>query len=170
MAKLNYNEEVCTLCGQSITYLLPIDRGTVDILVAVVKCIEKKGMNCVHLTKEVLAQGFFKTPHQSGNITRPRAHGLVAPVKGDHLKGNFCVTDKGLDFLRGEKIPKYAILSKKDKRTLGYFEPETLTVQIDQFRKGDDYWEGVGFEIRAGKVVKDTSEFIKTKEPPIIKL
>lgn len=146
--KVNYKPEVCECCGQTCTYMLGVDRGTVTIMKKIARAVEKKGLNCLHLAKEgVLGHS------ELCNVLRPRFHGLIAFVEGDEMRGNYCLTTKGLHFLRGERIPKYTIVSKKESRQIGYFEPEKYTVSITDFNVGDDYWEGIGYNIESGKVV-----------------
>lgn len=150
--KMKYQPEICECCNQTKTYLLAIDRGTVDIVKGISRAIGKKGENSVHLTKEVLEQGFFSSHHQVGNVARPRAHGLVAKVKGE--PGYYLLTSKGAKFLRGDRIPKYAIISKVEGRQIGYFEEEKNVVAIEDFNSESDYWEGINYDIIDGKVVQ----------------
>jgi len=148
MNKPTYTAEMCDHCHQTITYLLGIDRGTVNIVKKIAKAIERKGINCVHIAKEGVL-----THNELCNIIRPRRHGLVAAVKDN--PGNFLLTTKGADFLNGETIPKYAIVSKSEKRQVGYFEPEVYKVNISDFNNASEYWEGINYEIREGRVVRN---------------
>lgn len=149
--KIKYEPTKCACCGQSETYVLPIDYGTVEIVKAIARCIEKKGINAVHLNKEVLAQGFFRSHHQIGNISRLRAHGLVAKVKGE--VGNFLLTKKGADFLQGQAVPRYAIMSKVEGKQVGYWDPENNMVTVKDFDMPGEYWEGIGYTIEEGRVI-----------------
>lgn len=152
MKHLDYKPEVCTCCGQSTTYVLPIDNGAVTILKAVARAIGDKGINCVHVNKELV--GKYLTPLDMTNMTRPRAHGLIAKVKGDGMKGNYLLTTKGAQFLRGERVPKYALMSKVEGHQIGYLEPDIHTVTINDFLAPGQKWEGIGYEIVEGRVVK----------------
>jgi hypothetical protein len=151
MTKINYQPEKCDHCGQTKTYLLGIDRGSVEIVKQVARAIGQKGINCVHVNKELV--GKYLTPIQMTNMSRPRSHGLIAHVRGEGMKGNYLLTRKGAAFLRGERIPKYAIMSKTENRQIGYFEPETETIAITDFNGSEDYWEGINYEIVEGNVL-----------------
>ena len=164
MTKIDYKPECCEFCGQTKTYLLPVDRGTVSILKAVAGCIREKGINCVHLTKEVLEQGFFTSHHQTGNISRPRFHGLVAKVEGKI--GNFCLTRKGAKFLKGEPIPRFAIISKEEHRQVGYYKPDEHQCVISDFFKEGEYWEGINFDIKEGEIV--VTPQVKSKQDQLL--
>ena len=150
--KINYTPEVCECCGQSKTYILAIDKGTVAIARGVYRAVADKGRNAVHIAKEVLEGGYIDY-NQRSNASRPRAHGLIAKVKGE--RGNYLITTKGADFLNRERaIPKYAIMSKVTGHQIGYFEPEKYQVTLDDVLKGDDeYWEAINYEISEGRVI-----------------
>lgn len=150
MSKINYTPEKCECCGQSKTYILAVDKGTTDIVKAFARFIGKKGINVAHVAKELLAAGYL-TANQRSNVARPRAHGLIARVKGENMKGNYCLTSKGAAFLRGEKILKHAIMDKVTKHQIGYFGTETVSVK--EFDGKGEYWEGIGYDIQEGRVV-----------------
>lgn len=154
-----YIPEKCECCSQSKTYLIPIDPGAVDILKAVAKAILNKGINCVHPRKEMevpktpnhdlMIKDGYLTSNQVGNLTRPRLHGLIAKVRGQ--PGNYCLTPKGADFLKGKSIPKYAIKSKVTGHQIGYWLEEKHQVTIKDFSSDEGYWEG--FYIKDGHVI-----------------
>lgn len=147
-----YQNEVCECCGQTMTYILAIDRGTVNIVKKIARAIGDKGINAVHLSKECLAKGYL-THHEVGNISRPRFHGLVAKVKGE--TGNYLLTKKGAAFLRGEAIPRFAIISKAEHHQIGYHEGETERCTVHDFtKKGEPYWVGIGYDVDEGRVIK----------------
>jgi hypothetical protein len=152
MEKITYTPEKCGSCEQTTTYILALDRGTVKILKGIARAIGEKGINCVHIAKEVLARGFV-TVNERSNIARPRAHGLIARVKGENMKGNYLLTKKGAAFLRGERVPRFAIMSKTKGHQVGYLEPEKHTVSIRDFDAKGEYWEGIGYDIVEGRVV-----------------
>ena len=164
--KPNYKPQKCECCGQTTTYLLPIDRGTIDIVKAIAAAINRKGQNNVHPRNEMeisapdhglnsatmIKEGYL-TSNQVGNLSRPRFHGLIA--KSRYGTGYYLLTKKGADFLRGKEIPRYAIVSKAEKHQVGYFEPELFSVTIKDFTSEDEYWEGINYTIQDEQVVRD---------------
>lgn len=156
-----YKPEQCQHCSQTTTYLLPVDRGASVIMVAMSAAIRKKRLNAVHGTKEMMipakewsmdmAREGFLTVNHIRNLGRVRIHGLIASVKG--ARGSFCLTPKGAQFLKGQDIPKYAIRSKSQKKTIGYFEPDKYrtTIQAEMAKLGS--WEGIDYDIVDGHVV-----------------
>lgn len=148
---IEYAPDVCGECGQTKTYILAIDRGTVNIVKKIARCIGDKGINAVHLSKECMAKGYL-THHEVGNISRPRFHGLVAKVKGE--TGNYLLTKKGAAFLRGEAIPQYAIISKAEHHQIGYFEEEKCKVTVHDFSSKGEYWQGIGYDVEEGRVIR----------------
>ena len=153
-------EEKCDCCGQTTSYLLAMDKGSVHIVMAIAKAVKKKGINAIHPRKEM--EGTYLTSNQVGNLTRPRAHGLIAKVKGN--AGNYCLTQKGLDFLNGSRIPKYTVMSKVEKRQVGYFEEFKYHCTINSFISVEDYWEGTGFEIKQGSVIRNVPAQQKSRQ------
>ena len=152
--KIGYLPEVCPMCKQSCTYLVGLDRGSVDILKAIAVFIRDKGVNAVHPRKELEGNGL--SSNQVGNLSRPRMHGLIARVKkeGQRVPGNYLLTAKGAAFLRGEPVPRYAIISKAEGHQVGYFEPETLTCKVADFNEpGEPYWDGIDFDIVEGGII-----------------
>lgn len=154
--KIKFEAPVCEACSQTTQYVLPIDRGTVDILRAISVAIGRKGINAIHPRKEMerekaaVGMGFL-TSNQVGNLSRPRFHGLIASLDG--AAGNYCLTKKGAKFLRGEAIPRYAIVSKSEGHNIGYFHPEELVCRIADFKDPEEYWEGIGYDIEDGKII-----------------
>lgn len=156
MKKTKYVPSTCTHCNQTTTYLLPIDKGTVQIIRAISKYIGRKGINVVHPRKEM--EGINLTSNEVGNLSRPRFHGLIARVKGE--KGNYLLTKKGADFLnRKTKIDKYAIISKETGHNIGYFEPGQHLVSVDDFIDSNEFWEGTGYDIVSGRVITENDLF-----------
>lgn len=135
-----FKPDVCQCCGMTTNYLLPLDRGSAMILLDLLKAIDKKGKNEIHPTRELEFLGVKKW--YPSNMSRPRKHGLIAFVKGK--KGYYAITRKGGEFLRGKAIPKYAVISKKDECTAGYYDPQGFTVGFRQLLKDDEipFWEG----------------------------
>lgn len=156
---MNFIAEVCPCCGQTKDYALKVDQGTVDILKAIAMAVKEKGINCIHPRKEI--EGKLLTSNQVGNLSRARFQGLIAKVDIDGKKGNYCLTRKGLGFLKGDSIPSIAVISKVEKRLMGYWREDQYRCVITDFKNRDEYWEGVNYHIESGKVVTDTKEFIK---------
>jgi len=162
-----YNPERCSCCGQTETYLLPIDKGTVDILRAISRAVMFKGINAIHPRKEMevnesanvllfcydtmILEGNL-TSNMVGNLSRPRFHGLIARIKGE--AGNYCLTTKGARFLNGTPIPRYAIISKVTGHQEGYWQPEKYQVSIKDFYTDDICWEAINFEIKEGQIIR----------------
>lgn len=144
-----YKPELCPHCGQSTTYILSIDKGTVDILKQIARFIRRKGQNVVHPRKEM--EGDWLTSNQVGNLSRPRFHGLIARYKDE--PGNYVLTHKGAQFLKGEEVPKFAIASKTEHCQVGYWKPEEYRCTVSEFSADDEYWEGINYEIKEGMVV-----------------
>lgn len=147
-----FKPDICGACGQSKTYLIPIDRGTTEITRAIAAAIRVKGINAIHPRREMEPLGLL-TSNQIGNLSRPHRHGLIAKVKGE--PGNWCLTSKGSRFLRGERVPKFAIVSKVTGHQIGYFEPLRLTTTIQECLKAGERWEGIDFQIVEGRILKD---------------
>ena len=159
-----YKPEKCEHCGQSLTYLLAVDRGTVDIMKAISVAIKRKGINVIHPRKEIEISGRevsyqemvtegLLTSNQIGNLSRPGFHGLIAKVKGH--PGNYSLTGKGMAFLHGASISKFAIISKSSKRQIGYWEPIKFQCTLKDFRPDQEYWEIPDWEIKEGRVIKE---------------
>jgi len=149
----SYQAEVCDHCLQTTTYAIAIDKGTVDIVTRIARFIGGKGINAVHPRKEM--EGGYLTSNQVGNLSRPRLHGLIAKVKGE--SGNYLLTRKGAQFLRGESIPRVAIIQKAtgktEKSTIGYLQNDTVILK--DFENTVEYWEGINYSVEEGRVIKD---------------
>ena len=162
---MNFKPEICQCCGQSKTYALAIDKGTTDTLRAISIAIGRKGINIIHPRKEMewrskdISQGLI-TSNQVGNLTKARVHGLIAKIKGQ--PGNYCLTTKGANFLRGGEIPRVAIIDKVIGHQIGYFNPEDDKVSIRSFVSKEEYWEGINYTILEGRVIHDPKEIQKT--------
>lgn len=141
-----FEPSICDHCHQTTDYALAIDRGTVQIVKQIARFIGQKKINVVHPRDEM--EGSLLTSNEVGNLTRARAHGLIAKVKGN--PGNYCLTTKGADFLHGMPIQRTAIRSKVEHKTIGYTGDQ---VTINDFNQENDYWEGVGYDIKEGHVV-----------------
>lgn len=157
-----YTPQICESCGQSITYILAIDKGTVEIVRAIALFIEKKGINIVHPRKEMENIGLL-TSNQVGNLSRARLHGLIAKVTNeespDKSAGNYCLTRKGGQFLNHVAVPREAIILKGKannnglyERNIGYVDENDL-VKINEFSAKGEYWIGINYEITEGQVI-----------------
>jgi len=155
-----YKSEACKCCGQSKTYAIAIDQGTVEILKQIAKFIGTKGINCVHPRKEM--EGTYFSSNQVGNLSRPRLHGLIAHVRDN--PGNYLLTTKGAQFLKGREIPRVAIVLKATEKSevsnIGYFDAENDVCTVQDFQGNGGYWEGVGYSISEGRIVRD--EMVQT--------
>jgi len=166
--KYSFTPEVCECCGQAKTYILPLDKGTAIIVKAIAAAIKIKGVNIIHPKKEMEVPATEWTKERAirfgslnsihiGNLTKARAHGLIARVK-DHA-GNWCLTKKGAAFLRGEKVPRLAVMQKTAQGSRShkeeYFRPEEFMVDIYELSEADEMWEGINFDIVEGRVVMD---------------
>ena len=165
---LGFNREPCPSCGQNTVYLLPLDRGTAIIVRAVASAIGIKGINLIHPTKEMEIPGKEwnldrainngqLTSTQIGNFTRARVHGLIARV--EKHPGNWCLTTKGSKFLKGESVPRFAII-KKTRQGEGshkedYFEPAAYRTTFRELVRSSETWLSIDFEIQEGRIIKD---------------
>ena len=137
-----YKPEVCPHCAQSTTYLLGLDKGSVEILLDILKFISAKGINELHPKKETdWATNKEKTWFLT-NLSRPRFHGLIAYMK--NKKGYYCLTKKAGQFLRGKPIPQFAIISKATGHQIGYWKEFEHQITLRQVLRSDElpYWEG----------------------------
>jgi len=175
MAKITYQPKQCTCCGQTITYLLGIDRGTVDTLKAIATAIRKKGVNMIHPRKEMelsrkeldyrtmVVEGHL-TSNQVGNLSKARFHGLIASVDGK--PGYYCLTTKGAQFLKGRSVPRFAVISKASGHQEGYWTGEDgreFMACVGDFKPdGPEYWEQINFEIEGGQIVSEPKKVMQT--------
>lgn len=137
-----YKPEVCPCCSQSTTYLLGLDKGSVEILLDILKFISLKGINEIHPKKETdWSENSNKTWFLT-NLSRPRFHGLIAYMKDK--KGYYCLTKKAGQFLRGKPIPQFAVISKATGHQIGYWKELEQQITLREVLKTDElpYWEG----------------------------
>ncbi len=176
-----YIPEKCTCCGQSMTYLIPVDRGSVDILKAVARAIQKKGINAIHPRKEIeiseaqrnqmgyelMIKSGNLTSNMVGNLSRPRFHGLIARIKRE--PGNYCLTSKGAKFLKGDSIPRYAIVDKTTGHQVGYWMSDKYEVNIKEFSTDEELWEGIDYDIVEGQVIRRIEKDPETQRQLFVK-
>lgn len=147
-----FEPHVCECCRQTTEYDLGLDRGSALIVIAVMNAVHRLGRNRVHIADEMLstdgsarlseivANGYM-THTMVNNVSRARAHGLIAFA--DHKGGGeYLVTRKGADFLRGRPVWKTAIVSKAESHTTGYYEPAGETTVFKALGKQQPMWEG----------------------------
>ena len=162
MKAIKFTPHVCNGCGQTTEYPLALDRGTAEIVIAIAAAIRRKGINVVHPTKEMEVSGAapdfrsgWLNSNQIGNISRAHRHGLVAAVEGKGNAGNWLLTPKGAKFLKGARIPRYALVSKVTGHQEGYINPGTLTVTIGELLRKEEHWDGIDFTIENGRIIDD---------------
>lgn len=149
---MSSNPHVCASCGQTTAYRSAMSRGIVITLQTIREYIEEKGVNAVHLEKELVQTGRL-TGNQKGNAAAHMVRlGLLA-----HLDepGNFCLTERAMRFLAGMPIPREAFVAKRTEHKGSHtIETSEETCTIKDFRKDGDYWTVPGFEIRSGRVMQ----------------
>lgn len=158
----HFDRKPCAACGQTTEYLVGLDKGAAYTVIAFYAAVRRKGLNCLHPAKEMLVmnrewtpercrdEGVI-TPQMRNDLKHAGAHGLIAKVRGE--PGNWCLTRKGAEFLRGARIPKYAVLSKTEGKQIGYWEPDGQNVTIADLLKSATFWDPGTFEIREGRIV-----------------
>jgi len=176
MKKPDYKPEICDGskkkgCHQTTTYILPIDRGTTDIVKAISVAIRKKGENSIHPRNEMEVQNKqldyvtmtlegLLTSIQVGNLSKARFHGLIARVAGQY--GCYLLTPKGSRFLKGAAVPKYAVIKKGTEErkgtNIGYYNETTNLVTIHDFEHAEQYWEGFNYTVAGSRIVEDFKE------------
>ncbi len=152
----------CRNCGQTTSYELILDKGPIDILKAMSVAINRLGWNEIHprkdmevgkdvaLTYELMIRDGLLSSNQVGNLSRLRYHGLIAKV--DNKAGYYAITKKGFEFLRGARIPLIAIISKADRRLMGYWHELEYTCEINDFKHATEYWSGLKYIIKDKRV------------------
>ncbi|KKL12790.1 hypothetical protein LCGC14_2532250 [marine sediment metagenome] len=185
----------CENCNQTTEYMLALDRGTCNIVKCFATRVRIKGINVIHPKKEMevphkewnYKKGFEEgvlTSTQIGNLTRARIHGLLARIKGE--PGNWCITQKGALFLKGNPILQYAIMDKRTRQLKRYawgecpanmkshslinshvgvickncdaYIPREIVAFISDFKSGSEYWIGINYTIESGRVVYDVKD------------
>ena len=147
------HENVCPTCGQSLGTRYCVTKGLRDAIRLMSSFIESKGFNAVHLIKEMVNVGILTANQERNLITHGIRTGLIAHIKDN--PGNYCITARGYDFLGDNPVPKYAYAVKHTKaigtRTVRTSEE---TCRASDFNRSGEYWEGPGYEIREGHVIK----------------
>ena len=98
---------ICSHCGARMKeWWHSLTPGLLNILIKILLTVKEKGLNNVHIVREV----GIKSHLELSNLSKLRHHGLIARVKdytGQNIEGRYCITTRAGKFLRGElKIPK----------------------------------------------------------------
>lgn len=145
-----FKAPVCSHCGQTTHYDLNLDQGIAYLLISIYNKVKEKGENNVHIQNEMtvdnsnrlsikeLSTAGLITFKMEKNVARARKHGLIAFV--DRGSGRYLVTRKGANFLRGEPIPKTAIV-RKGGSTEGYWFENENVVTIKSLIKSAPFWD-----------------------------
>lgn len=164
MALAKFNPKVCSCCGQTEEYIISLDAGAADIVMAIAAAIRKKGENKVSprsemevSKKQMTEMGYHRmvregylTSNMVGNLSKARSHGLIARVES----GSYCLTTKGADFLKGSPVPRNAVISKVTGHNIGYWHEFYDKVTIRELMRSGSYWE-IDFTIRDFKILVD---------------
>lgn len=164
MALDKFKPKVCSCCGQTEEYIISLDAGAADIVMAIATAIRKKGENKVSPRNEMeiskkqmnemgyhrMVREGYLTSNMVGNLSKARSHGLIARVES----GSYCLTTKGADFLKGSAIPRHAVISKVTRHNIGYWNELYDKVTIGELIKSGCYWE-IDFTIRDFKILVD---------------
>lgn len=139
----------CECCGASLkAYWHTLTPGLVSTLIRMIQAVKTKGVNEIHLQKEV-----EMTKNQYNNFQKLRFFGLVAKVRNDdstHKTGYWLITNRGGEFLRGKiSIPRRV---KTFRNQVEDHDPETVFIYryLNQFPWFETEFQ---FEIVDGKVI-----------------
>lgn len=127
-------EERCPTCGASMKKpwhtLTP---GLVGALVKFYKEVSAKGEN------RWIRKGNELSKNEDANLTKLRFHGLIAKIKeeGKHVKGEWLITRRGIDFLKGEiQIPRRVQTFRNH-----VVDHDEELVTVTDVMKGETWWE-----------------------------
>lgn len=137
MTQSQFKPDTCSCCGQKLNYLLSLNKGSAKIVAFMLEAVRRKGKNDIHVSSEL--KPFGSVHNFVCNMSRPRYHGLVA-FTGDQ-RGHYCLTRKGGSFLRGEAVPKHAIINMVTGHQDGYWRPEEETVTIGELMQKQFNWD-----------------------------
>jgi hypothetical protein len=137
-------------------------------MIAFATAIKKKGINMVHITKEMEAprseEHILETAKITGRVpsthtrsaTKAGMHGLLEMVKLKGYRGNWRMTSKGQMFMQGHSIPMVAIIDKLTDSRKSYFMPEKYYITLQELLEEPFRWDGGDFEIPpSGDIVGD---------------
>lgn len=147
MKNVRFDPEMCTCCGQTKNYALPLDRGSALFMIALANAVRRLNRNKVHLAHEMLTDGKhdisegYMNMRMMGNAARPRYHGLIAFVNAKGT-GEYLITRKGAKFLHGMLVERTAIIDKSTGHNAGYWS-EGGEITIGELLKSEQpMWEG----------------------------
>lgn len=147
-----YERKFCEHCGQYVDYTDTLSKGLARCLLKIKAYTDKKGLNAVHLQKE-LGNTRIMTQEEVNNSGKLKQHGLLNKLPE---AGNYEISDQGYAFLRGASVPKTIIIKKGSDEFIGFHNPEVV-VTIKSLLKEDIYWKGDYFEIVTGEILTKSS-------------
>lgn len=150
-----FTPDKCTHCNQFVNYELSLSRGHAICLVKIYNYVKTKGINAVHLDKELLEKEII-TANEKGNVPQLRHWKLLDQLEES---GNYAINQFTVDFLKGSiTVPKKVIVAKgigSDAESIfdqtHFFDTEHVVSIKDLLKKDNPYWEG-DF-IRYGNVI-----------------
>lgn len=145
---LGFVPDICPACRQACTQAVFLDEHSVNLLKDIARNIQEVGKNIVY------------NYGQSKNYAKLRYHDLIEKIKEKGYRGGYKLTSKAILFLKGEPIPMYSIVSKVEKRQVGYFAPEQVTCRIRDYNASGEVWSGIEFDIVNGEVIKNQPKLI----------
>lgn len=147
-------DEFCESCGQKTSgYRSAVSKGTVAVLKKIYHFVEKKGLNTVHLVKEMGAAGILSANEVGNANSHMVRQGLLAHIESE--PGNFALTAKAVGFLNGAAISKWVRVAKRTKgNPAKTIETSQEICVISDFDRGGEYWEVPGFEIKEGRIIR----------------
>lgn len=130
----------CSHCNQFVNYEISLSRGFAICLIKIYNYIQEKGVNAVHLDKELLEKGILSS-NDKGNVPKLRHWGLIDQLEES---GNYAINQRTIDFLKnGLVLPKKVIVLKGVENDFGGFWDIQDTVTLKSLLKKDNpYWEG----------------------------
>lgn len=139
-------KEKCPHCGASLkSFWHTLTPGLVATLRKFIEAVKSKGMNKIHLQKDMSL-----SKNEYNNFQKLRYFGLVAKCKDE--KGSYLITRNGGSFLRNKLAMPKKIQTFRNKIVAKL----DVYVKISDFYKGRDeeYWEKeFCFDIFQGKLL-----------------
>lgn len=141
----------CFNCGANLKeWWHTLTPGLVNNLVAMIAVVKQKGINQVHLQRELNL-----SKNEYNNFQKLRYHALIAKCYdrlGNHKPGYWLITDRGGKFLRGEMSVPAKVKTFRNK----VVDHDLDTVNIRDYRGKVSWFEtDFDFDIREGVVVKN---------------
>ena len=143
--------DVCPHCTQTTNYDLALDRGSALIVLAVYNAVRRLDRNRIHVGNEMvrpatdfpsyrdMVAGGWMTFKMEGNMSRPGRHGLITKATDT---GEWLITPKGARFLRGEAVPRVAIVDKTTGHKAYYLNEDTDRVTFSDLMKREvPFWD-----------------------------